>query len=55
MVAVLPASHRLAARKAVRVQDFAKETYITPTRVAPRVRGDAAAVSGRVVVADCAA
>jgi len=35
LVAVLPAGHRLAAQKAVRVQDFAEETYITPTRVAP--------------------
>ena len=35
LVAVLPAGHRLAAQKAVRIQDFAEETYITPTRVAP--------------------
>jgi LysR family transcriptional regulator, hca operon transcriptional activator len=32
---VLPAGHRLAAQKAVRAQDLAHETYITPTRVAP--------------------
>jgi hypothetical protein len=35
---VLPAGHRLAAQKAVRVQDFAEETYITPTRVAPALK-----------------
>src|ERR1700745_2490285 len=33
LVAVLPAGHRLAAQKAVRVQDLVKETYISPTRV----------------------
>src|ERR1700731_3005045 len=38
LVAVLPAGHRLAARKAVRVQDFASETYISPTRVAPALK-----------------
>jgi len=38
LVAVLPAGHRLAAQKAVRVQDFAEETYITPTRVAPALK-----------------
>ena len=38
LVAVLPAGHRLAAQKAVRVQDFAAETYITPTRVAPALK-----------------
>jgi len=35
LVAVLPAGHRLAAQKAVRIKDFAEEIYITPTRVAP--------------------
>ena len=35
LVAVLPAGHPLAARKDIRPQDFAGETYITPTRVAP--------------------
>jgi len=38
VVAVLPAGHRLAAQKAVRVQDLAKEIYITPTRVAPALK-----------------
>jgi len=38
LVAVLPAGHRLAARNAVRVQDFASETYISPTRVAPALK-----------------
>jgi len=38
LVAVLPAGHRLAAQKAVRVKDFAEETYITPTRVAPALK-----------------
>jgi LysR family hca operon transcriptional activator len=35
---VLPADHRLAAQKTVRVQDLAEETYITPTRVAPALK-----------------
>jgi LysR family transcriptional regulator, hca operon transcriptional activator len=35
---VLPAAHRLAAQKAVRAQDLAEETYITPTRVAPALK-----------------
>ncbi len=38
LVAVLPAGHRLAAQKSVRIQDFAAETYITPTRVAPALK-----------------
>jgi LysR family hca operon transcriptional activator len=38
LVAVLPTGHRLAARKAVRPQDIAGETYITPTRVAPALK-----------------
>src|SRR5229473_935347 len=38
LVAVLPAGHRLATQKAVRVQDFAEETYVTPTRVAPALK-----------------
>jgi len=38
LVAVLPAGHRLAARKDIRLQDFAGETYITPTRVAPALK-----------------
>ena len=39
LVAVLPAGHRLAAQKAVRIQDLAGETYISPTRVAPALKG----------------
>jgi LysR family transcriptional regulator, hca operon transcriptional activator len=38
LIAVLPASHRLAAQKAVRVQDLAQETYISPTRMAPTLK-----------------
>jgi len=38
LVAVLPAGHRLAAQKTVRVKDLAGETYITPTRVAPALK-----------------
>jgi LysR family transcriptional regulator, hca operon transcriptional activator len=38
LIAVLPAGHRLAAQKAVRVQDLAQETYISPTRVAPTLK-----------------
>jgi LysR family transcriptional regulator, hca operon transcriptional activator len=38
LVAVLPAGHRLAARKDIRLQDMAGETYITPTRVAPALK-----------------
>jgi LysR family transcriptional regulator, hca operon transcriptional activator len=38
LVAVLPAGHRLAAGKDIRLQDFAGEIYITPTRVAPALK-----------------
>lgn len=38
LVAVLPAGHRLAAHKHIRLQDLADETYITPTRVAPALK-----------------
>ncbi|MGB6966196.1 MAG: LysR family transcriptional regulator [Xanthobacteraceae bacterium] len=38
LVAVLPAGHRLTAQKAVRIQDLAEETYISPTRVAPALK-----------------
>jgi LysR family transcriptional regulator, hca operon transcriptional activator len=38
LVAVLPTGHRLAARKTIRPQDIAGETYITPTRVAPALK-----------------
>jgi LysR family hca operon transcriptional activator len=30
LIAVLPTGHRLAARKAIRPQEFARETYISP-------------------------
>jgi LysR family hca operon transcriptional activator len=35
LVAVLPASHRLAGRRKIRPEDIAAEIYITPTRAAP--------------------
>src|SRR5712671_2391141 len=35
LVAVLPTGHRLAARKAIRPQDSARQTYIAPPRAAP--------------------
>jgi LysR family hca operon transcriptional activator len=38
IVAVLPSGHRLAARKAIRPQDLAGETYITPTKAAPALK-----------------
>jgi LysR family hca operon transcriptional activator len=38
LVAVLPSGHRLAAQNAVRIQDLANETYISPTRVAPALK-----------------
>src|SRR6202140_1654101 len=38
LVAVLPAGHRLAARKEIRLQDMAGETHITPPRVAPALK-----------------
>jgi LysR family hca operon transcriptional activator len=38
LVAVLPADHRLAAVKEVRLRDLASETYISPTRVAPALK-----------------
>ena len=38
LVAVLPADHRLAPAKEVRLRDFAGETYISPTRVAPALK-----------------
>jgi LysR family transcriptional regulator, hca operon transcriptional activator len=52
LVAVLSAGHRLAARKEIRPQDLAGETYITPTRVAPALKAvidDYAAKSGVVL------
>jgi LysR family hca operon transcriptional activator len=52
LVAVLPAGHRLAARKDIRLQDIAGETYITPTRVAPALKAviDAYAAKSGVVL-----
>ena len=35
LVALLPATHRLAARKAVRPQDLAREVFIGPAQLAP--------------------
>jgi LysR family hca operon transcriptional activator len=35
LFAVMPSGHQLAARKTVRPQDLAEETYITPTGAAP--------------------
>jgi LysR family hca operon transcriptional activator len=54
LVAVLPVGHRLAAQKAVRVQDLAHETFISPTRVAPALKAvieNYAARSGVVLAA----
>lgn len=38
LLAVLPQNHRLAARKDIRLQDLAGETFIAPTRVAPALK-----------------
>jgi len=38
LVAILPTGHRLAARKTVRPQDLARETFISPARHAPVLR-----------------
>jgi LysR family hca operon transcriptional activator len=38
LVAVLPADHRLAPAKEVRLRDLVGETYISPTRVAPALK-----------------
>jgi len=38
LVVVLPAGHRLAARKEINPRDLAGQTYITPTRVAPALK-----------------
>jgi LysR family hca operon transcriptional activator len=35
LVAVVPAGHRLAAKKEISPQEIAAETYISPTRYAP--------------------
>jgi LysR family transcriptional regulator, hca operon transcriptional activator len=52
LVVVLPANHRLAGAKEVRLRDLAGETYITPTRVAPALKaaiGSYAAKKGVVL------
>jgi LysR family hca operon transcriptional activator len=49
LVAVLPAGHRLAARKTIRPQDIVGETFIAPTKTAPALKvviDDYAARSG---------
>ena len=51
LVAVLPAGHRLAARKEVRLQDIAGETYIEPTRVAPVMKSVIDAYAAKLGVA----
>jgi LysR family transcriptional regulator, hca operon transcriptional activator len=38
LIAILPANHRLTARKAIRPQDLARETFISPARLAPALR-----------------
>lgn len=38
LIAVLPTGHHLAARKTIRPDDIAGETYISPTRVAPALK-----------------
>ena len=48
LVAVLPAGHRLAARKEVLPHDIAAETYITPTRVAPVLKSIIDAYAAKV-------
>jgi LysR family hca operon transcriptional activator len=35
LIAILPADHRLASRKKIRPQDLARESYISPARLAP--------------------
>jgi DNA-binding transcriptional LysR family regulator len=49
-VAVLPTGHRLAARKEVRLQDIAGETYITPTPAAPVLKAVIDAYAAKVGV-----
>jgi LysR family hca operon transcriptional activator len=51
LVAVLPAGHRLAARKEVRPQDIASETYITTARVAPVMNSVIDAYAAKVGIA----
>jgi LysR family hca operon transcriptional activator len=48
VVAVLPTGHRLAARKKIRPQDMAGETYIAPSRVAPVLKSVLDAYAAKV-------
>jgi LysR family transcriptional regulator, hca operon transcriptional activator len=48
LVAVLPTGHRLAARKKVRPQDIAGETYIAPNPVAPVLKSVIDAYAAKV-------
>jgi LysR family hca operon transcriptional activator len=38
LVAIVPAGHRLAARKTVRPEDLARENFVGPSRLAPVLR-----------------
>jgi LysR family hca operon transcriptional activator len=38
LIVVLSRDHRLAARKAIRPQDIARETFISPTKAAPTLK-----------------
>jgi LysR family hca operon transcriptional activator len=38
LIVVLSGDHRLAARKAIRPQDIARETFISPTKAAPALK-----------------
>src|ERR1700733_15253457 len=51
LVAVLPTGHRLAARKDIRPQDLAGETYISPTRVAPVLKSTIESYASRSGIA----
>jgi LysR family hca operon transcriptional activator len=55
LIAVLPADHRLASRKAIPPQDLAREIFISATRVAPVLKSvidDYAATVGITLKAD---
>jgi LysR family hca operon transcriptional activator len=51
LLAVLPQDHRLAARKEIRLQDLAGETFISPTRVAPALKAAIEAYAAKLGVA----
>jgi LysR family hca operon transcriptional activator len=38
LVAILTAGHRLAARKAIRPQELAREAFVGPARLAPALK-----------------